>query len=199
MLRQPGDRRFDAGYRDDGPWARGRIGVHEGALGPRGLAPFIQAYREHFFAPELQTARLYEHAAEVIEELAARGFLLAVATGKSRPGLDRELESTGLARFLSGSRTADETHSKPHPAMLLELMEELAVGPEATLMVGDTEWDLEMARRAGVGAVAACYGAHPRERLDPYSPLACIEAVDALLGLLERPGTSASLPATAWR
>lgn len=153
-------------------------------LGPDGFMPFVEAYREHFFAPELQSARLYEGAAEVVAELAARGFVLAVATGKSRRGLDRDLAATGLDRFMAASRTADETRSKPNPDMLLELMSKLAVSPEHTVMIGDTEWDLEMARRADVAAIAVSYGAHPAERLRPYAPLACVDAIEEVLALL---------------
>lgn len=154
-------------------------------LGQESFAPFVDAYRDHFFAPELQTARLFERAAEVVAELSGRGFALAVATGKSRRGLDRELAVTGLDRYMAATRTADETRSKPHPDMLLELMSGLNAAPEATLMVGDTEWDLEMARRAGVAAVAAGYGAHAPERLQSWAPLACIDAIDALLAVLD--------------
>lgn len=153
-------------------------------LGPDDFLPFVTAYRDHFLSPGLQSARLFAGAAEVVAELAGRGFLLAVATGKSRRGLDRDLAATGLGRFIEASRTADETCSKPDPAMLHELMAGLEATPEATLMVGDTEWDLEMARRAGVPAVAVSYGAHPAERLRPFAPLACIDAIDALPGLL---------------
>jgi phosphoglycolate phosphatase len=154
-------------------------------LGPEDFMPFVAAYRERFLAPELQTARLFEQAADVVATLAARGLTLAVATGKSRRGLDRELNASGLDRYIHASRTADETHSKPHPAMLLELMASAAASPARTLMIGDTEWDLEMARRAGVPAVAVSYGAHSAERLQAHAPLACIDAIDALLGLLE--------------
>lgn len=154
-------------------------------LAADGFAPFVEAYRDHFFAPELQTARLFARAEEVVAELAGRGFLLGVATGKSRRGLDRDLESTGLGRFMAGSRTADETRSKPHPDMLLELMAALETPSTATLMVGDTEWDLEMARRAGVPAVAVSYGAHAPERLHAHGPIACIDALEALLALLD--------------
>jgi phosphoglycolate phosphatase len=154
-------------------------------LGPDDFLPFVDAYRDHFLAPERQTSRLFDQAAEVVTELAGRGFLLAVATGKSRVGLDRDLSATGLGRYVSASRTADETRSKPHPDMLLELMAKLGVTPETTLMVGDTEWDLEMARRAGVPAVAVSYGAHPAERLRPYAPVACIDAIGTLLSLLD--------------
>jgi len=154
-------------------------------LGPDTFVPFVEAYRDHFLAPELQTARLFDRAADVVAELAGRGFVLAIATGKNRRGLDRELAATGLGRYMAGSRTADETRSKPHPDMLLELMSGLDVAPGATLMVGDTEWDLEMARRAGVPAVAVSYGAHAAERLHPYTPLACIDAIEQLLAVLE--------------
>jgi phosphoglycolate phosphatase len=154
-------------------------------LGSDTYTPFVEAYRDHFFAPELQTARLFDRAADVVAELAGRGFVLAIATGKSRRGLDRDLAATGLDRFMAGSRTADETRSKPHPDMLLELMSGLEAAPGATLMVGDTEWDLEMARRAGVPAVAVSYGAHAAERLQPFAPLACIDAIEQLLAVLE--------------
>jgi phosphoglycolate phosphatase len=154
-------------------------------LGPEDFLPFVDAYRDHFLDPGKQTARLFDRAREVVEELAGRGFLLAVATGKSRRGLDRDLVATGLDRFMAGSRTADETRSKPNPDMLYELMAGLAATPEATLMVGDTEWDLEMARRADVAAVAVSYGAHTPERLRAFAPLACIDSLEALPRLLE--------------
>jgi phosphoglycolate phosphatase len=159
-------------------------------LGQDAFLPFVEAYRDRFFAPELQTARLFERAGDVVAELAGRGLLVAVATGKSRRGLDRDLAATGLDRYLAGSRTADESRSKPHPDMLLELMASLAAAPDATLMVGDTEWDLEMARRAGVASVAVCYGAHGLERLKPYAPLACIDEIDALLRVLDQPSVN---------
>ena len=166
------------------------LGLREGwhrlfpELDADGFAAFVDAYRERFLSPAFQTARLFERAAEVVEELAGRGLVLAVATGKSRRGLDRDLGVTGLGRFMAASRTADETRSKPDPAMLLELMQRTGAAPESTVMVGDTEWDLEMARRAGVPAVAAGYGAHAPERLRRYAPLACIDSIAALPTLL---------------
>jgi len=165
--------------------------------GPDGFLPFIEAYRDHFLAPAQQTACLFERAAEVVEALAGEGFLLAVATGKSRRGLDRELASTGLGRFMTASRSADEGRSKPDPEMLLHLMSTLDMPAEATLMVGDTEWDLEMARRAGVTAVAVSYGAHTAERLNRFAPLACIEAIEALPAVLASRGAPAPVKAPA--
>jgi phosphoglycolate phosphatase len=166
------------------------LGLREGwhrlfpELDAAGFAAFVDAYRERFLSPAFQTARLFERAAEVVEELAGRGLVLAVATGKSRRGLDRDLDATGLGRFMAASRTAEETRSKPAPAMLLELMQRIGAAPDTTVMVGDTEWDLEMARRAGVPAVAAGYGAHAPERLQRYAPLACIDSIAALPTLL---------------
>jgi phosphoglycolate phosphatase len=113
---------------------------------------------------------------EMLIDLKGRGHILAVATGKSRVGLNRVLEATQLKQYFDSSRCADETHSKPHPAMLQELMQELVVAPEATLMIGDTAHDLQMAASAGVAALAVSYGAHPRDSLTAFNPLACIDA-----------------------
>lgn len=110
----------------------------------------------------------------------AKDHLLGIATGKSRKGLDRALAANGMRDLFAASRCADETHPKPHPAMLLELMEELEVGAEGVLMVGDTSHDMEMARAAGVHAVAVAYGAHPEEGLRACQPLDCFSDVAGL-------------------
>lgn len=158
---------------------------------------FVEAYRDHFFSPELYVSRPYEGAERTLEILERRGHLLAVATGKSRRGLDRDFERTGLGRLFRGSKTADETRSKPYPDMLLELMEALGATPQETVMVGDTEWDLEMARRAGVAAVGVTWGAHPEDRLRRLSPLACIAGIDELEDWLLRDGDSGALEGLA--
>jgi len=124
---------------------------------------------------------------ELLAELSATR-LLAVATGKSRKGLDRALQAGALGKFFSGSRCADETHPKPHPAMLLELMEEFSIEKDETLMIGDTSHDLEMARAAGVDALAVSYGAHPEEGLRACSPLACLSTVRELTEWLKANG-----------
>ena len=132
-----------------------------------------ERYRHHFLANDASTV-LFAGAAETIEALHGAGFLLAVATGKSRRGLDRSMAATGLRPYFHDSRCADETSPKPSPAMLLELMEALGVPAERTLMIGDTTHDMGMARAAGVARVAAVYGAHARESLLDYDPLACV-------------------------
>ena len=109
--------------------------------------------------------------------LAASGHRLGVATGKSRKGLDRSLAASGLGAYFHGTRCADECHSKPHPQMLYELMDEFAVPPERTLMIGDTTHDLKMAQNAGVAALAVAYGAHPRAELVGERPLYCAGSV----------------------
>jgi phosphoglycolate phosphatase len=144
-----------------------------------GYEAVADRYRYHYLARDHEIP-LFEGAREMLGELAAAGFLLAVATGKSRRGLDRALDATGLASRFDATRCADEAFSKPHPAMLLELMDELGADAETTLMVGDTTHDLEMARNARVAPVAVTYGAHSRESLSACAPLACLDTVPAL-------------------
>lgn len=117
------------------------------------------SYRRHFVAREHE-APLYAGIAELLAELRARERRLAVATGKARRGLDRALSTSGLAHFFEATRCADEGFPKPHPDMVLRLLEETGVDPQRALMVGDTTHDLELAANAGVDAVAVCYGAH---------------------------------------
>jgi phosphoglycolate phosphatase len=105
---------------------------------------------------------------------------LGIATGKSRRGLDRSLEATRLKPYFRASRCADETNPKPHPAMLLELMDELEAPSDAVLMIGDTTHDLEMARAAGVDALAVTYGAHAEQGLRSCQPRACVASVAEL-------------------
>lgn len=148
---------------------------------------FAARYRTHFLAREAGMA-LFLGVRELLERLQAQGRLLAVATGKSRQGLDRALQASALAARFAASRCADETHPKPHPAMLLELMDELGVEPERALMVGDTSHDLEMARAAQVDAVAVTYGAHPPATLRALEPRGCVASVAELAAWLDANG-----------
>lgn len=144
----------------------------------------VQRYRHHFLSGD-QAVRPFQGMPEGLADLHARGFLLAVATGKSRRGLDRAFAETGLGRYFHLSRCADEGFAKPHPDMLLTLMESLDVPKERTLMIGDTTHDLEMARNAGVSAVAVSYGAHEKESLYDLDPLACVESSQELMRWLQ--------------
>ena len=153
-------------------------------IGDRDLERMRERYAAHFVAAEASPSRLYPGARETLATLRAAGLRLAVATGKSRKGLDRVWASSGLGDSFDASRCADETHSKPHPAMVTELLTELGVAPERALVVGDTSFDLQMARDAGVDRVAVSYGAHPVDRLMNFHPLAVIDALPQLLPLL---------------
>ena len=136
-------------------------------------------YRHHYLAHDKKIS-LYKGVSEVIKALHAEGFLLAVATGKSRAGLNRSFKSSGLGNFFHASRCADETFSKPHPAMLLELMSQFDVKANRTLMIGDTTHDLQMATNACVSGVGVTYGAHPKKRLETLAPLACVDSIAQL-------------------
>ncbi|MOA19302.1 Pyrophosphatase PpaX [compost metagenome] len=118
--------------------------------------------------------------AEGLAALEAAGYLLAVATGKSRVGLDRALNVTGLTPHFLATRTVDECHSKPHPQMLLDITDQLGVAPARTLMVGDTTHDLQMALNAATLSVGVSYGAHPVEDLLDCEPLAIFDVFDDL-------------------
>ncbi|HNQ03702.1 MAG TPA: HAD-IA family hydrolase [Thiobacillaceae bacterium] len=131
----------------------------------------VERYRHHYLAQDAAIP-LFRGARELLRELHDRGHTLAVATGKARRGLERAFAHTGLAGYFHASRTADETHSKPHPAMIEELLDELMFTPERALMIGDTTHDLHMARNAGIASLAAGYGAHPVESLAELAPLA---------------------------
>jgi len=139
---------------------------------------FVEAYRKHWFASD--GSSLFAGSREVLDTLRAQGFLLGIATGKARRGLIRVLEQTGLTDYFDATRCADETVSKPHPQMLLELMDEVGMSARQTLMVGDTEYDMEMATRAGAGKVAVRSGVHSEERLSRHAPLVCLDAVTEL-------------------
>lgn len=141
-------------------------------------AEFVERYRLHFRARE-DSMGVFPGIEALLGEL-SRSRRLAIATGKSRRGLDRALDATGLRAYFSASRCADETHPKPHPAMLLELMNECSIAKSETLMVGDTSHDLEMAREAGVDAVAVTYGAHAEDALRACGPRECVGDVATL-------------------
>lgn len=144
----------------------------------------VERYRHHYLASDHELD-LFEGTYELIESLHAEGRLLAVATGKSRKGLDRALEHSRLGPFFHATRCADECFSKPHPAMLEELLDELGVAREGCLMIGDTTHDLQMARNAGVAGLAVSFGAHPVEQLLAESPLACVHTPAELRAWLE--------------
>jgi phosphoglycolate phosphatase len=120
----------------------------------------------------------------VLRLLAEQRYQLAVATGKGRRGLDKDMASHGLGPLFSTTRCADDAPSKPHPKMLMDIMDELDVARDETLMIGDTAYDMEMARNAGVAYVAVSCGVHDRQRLLEFDPLALLDSVADLPGWL---------------
>ena len=140
---------------------------------------FSARFRYHYLAGEPEIV-LFEGMRAMLDELQASGVPLAVATGKTRRGLARAFESTGLGSVFASSRCADESQSKPHPAMLLELADELNVQPRRMLMIGDTTHDLQMAAAAGVASVGVTYGAHLHAHLADHAPLALLGSVPEL-------------------
>jgi phosphoglycolate phosphatase len=125
---------------------------------------FLERYRHHYLSKDTQL-KLFDGVPEMLSDLQAAGATLAVATGKSRVGLNRALAATSLQGAFAATRTADETFGKPHPGMLLELIDELMVEPDQMVMVGDTSHDLTMAANAGVHGIGVAYGAHPEQEL----------------------------------
>ena len=126
-------------------------------------------YRHHYTARQHELS-LFEGTLPMLKALKARNHWLAVATGKSRSGLDDALGTVQLRGMFDATRTADETTSKPHPQMLLELMRELGVAPERSLMIGDTTHDLQLAANAGTASVGVSYGAHEHASFAEFAP-----------------------------
>ena len=137
---------------------------------PERYAELGNAYRRHYFAHQHDLV-LFEGVLAMLQSLKERNHCLAVATGKSRRGLDEALATAQLKGLFDSTRTADETASKPDPLMLHELMAELGVAPQRTLMIGDTTHDLLMARNAGVASVGVSYGAHEHAAFETFAPL----------------------------
>lgn len=143
---------------------------------PARRAQLVERYRRHFLELDATAMPLFPGVADGLEDLRAQGYLLAIATGKARRGLNRVLDETGMQHLFASSRCADETLSKPHPKMLQEILVETGVEPHRALMVGDTVYDMEMARQAQVAGLAVSYGVHARERLLECGARACVDS-----------------------
>ncbi len=150
--------------------------LYPGADGETVGEAFVAVYRRRFLDTAREPIPLFPGARETLTQLAER-FTLAVATGKSRRGLDRELAENDLGALFDASRCADEAPSKPHPAMLQEILDDLGFAPQESLVIGDTEFDVLMARNAGARALAVASGVHAPERLLAAGALEVIETV----------------------
>lgn len=149
------------------------LGLHDAlahvapTLEPARVPELGHRYRHHYFASQHMLS-LFDGTLPMLADLRQRQHWLAVATGKSRQGLDEALQHVELRGMFDGTRTADETRSKPHPQMLQELMREFGVEPERTLMIGDTTHDLQLAANAGTASIAVSYGAHEPDAFDSF-------------------------------
>lgn len=141
---------------------------------------FIACYREYYLRNTGTPVPLFPGVRSVLHGFAEQRYLLAVATGKGRRGLDRDMANHGLDTLFVTTRCADDAPSKPHPQMLEEIMEEVDVPSSETLMIGDTAFDMEMARSAGVASVAVTTGVHDRQRLLEFDPLALLDSIAEL-------------------
>ena len=135
------------------------------------------AYRHHYFNDNNVPAPLFEGVTEMLDELKNAGFILTIATGKSRAGLDHSIAEHDIGHYFSTTRCAGEYRSKPHPEMLLGIINDSKIKTEHTLMIGDSEHDLMMANNAGVDSIAVTHGAHSADRLMEHNPLLCLDSV----------------------
>lgn len=141
---------------------------------------FTAAYREFFFT-ENAPQQLYPGVSTTIQTLYDHGYLLAVATGKSRRGLEKVFNETGIGHLFHTSRCADETCSKPDPLMLQQILSELDIAASSAVMIGDTEYDLQMAQNANMPSIAVTHGVHDVDRLQRFNPITSLDSIPELL------------------
>jgi phosphoglycolate phosphatase len=156
-------------------------------IDPSQYQRMVERYRYHFMT-DVHELVLFDGVRELLAELKQEGYFLAVATGMGRVGLNRSLNATGLLSVFDATRCADETFSKPHPAMLQELTRELGQDMRRTVMIGDTTHDLQMAMNAGAGGIAVQYGAHPVSQLETCKSLFSAQNVAQLRDWLRENG-----------
>jgi len=156
-------------------------------LDPKHYPRIVERYRYHYLTKD-QGLTLFDGVREMLADLSQQGYFLAVATGKSRVGLNRALDTAKLMSVFDATRCADETFSKPHPAMLQELTRELGQDMSRTVMIGDTTHDLQMAINAGAAGIGVYYGAHSRQELQTLVSLYGAESVRDLHAWLSENG-----------
>jgi phosphoglycolate phosphatase len=152
----------------------------------------VERYRQHFLHLDQTGMELFPGVRTGLEDLSAQGYMLAIATGKARRGLERVLRDTGTAHLFCATRCADEAFSKPHPRMLEDILEQTGFDAGRALMVGDTTYDMQMARHAGMDGLAVTYGVHGRELLAEHGPLACLDSFTEVYEWLQRMGGASS-------
>ncbi|MFK5914939.1 MAG: HAD-IA family hydrolase [Woeseiaceae bacterium] len=144
------------------------------------LTDLTDQYREHFFDKNIDASELFTGARSLIEALDGKEYFLSVITGKGRNGLDKVLKLTQMGKHFPITRCADESQSKPHPQMLLDVIDYYGVEANEVIMVGDTEYDLLMANNAGSKSIGVTYGVHEKQRLLDCKPLVCVDSIHDL-------------------
>ena len=147
------------------------------------MAQLLQAYQSEILNRHLPT--LFPGSVETLQALHKADYLLAIATGKGRAGLDRDLTELGLTALFATTRCADEAFSKPHPQMMEEILAQLDISPSEALMIGDTEYDIDLAKNAGTDALAVTYGVHPPTRLTGEHVVGTLDDIRKLPAWLE--------------
>lgn len=153
-------------------------------LNPANQEMLAHKYRSHYSLANQGKTMLFPGVHNTLDQLKTLDYQLAIATGKSRKGLDNSLRDTGVEEYFHFSRCADEAISKPHPQMLMDIMDELDIKPGQTVMIGDSEYDLQMANNAGVKPIAVTYGSQGRDHLLKYNPVVCLNKITDLVGWL---------------
>lgn len=141
----------------------------------------FHTYKEHFKDHTQICSPLFNGALELLETLKQRGYILAVATGKARQGLDHNWRHSNTKHFFSASKTADDAQSKPSPDMLQQILSELNLSADQVLMVGDTTYDMAMAESINMDRIGVSFGVHSADRLQKHNPMAVIDSLDELL------------------
>ena len=154
--------------------------ITDSELGDR----LVQAYKEAFVSVDVTPCPLFPDVEELLSNLKTAGCTLAVATGKARRGLDRAWKQTNTGFFFSASRTADEAQSKPSPDMLLQLLDELGFEASDAVMIGDTTYDMQMAKTIGMDRIGVSYGVHAQVHLEALEPVALVHSIKELQAAL---------------
>lgn len=150
------------------------------------IQAMADAYRYQYMQVNQTSSRLFYGVEELLQRLEQQGYWLAIATGKGREGLDQVLQLTGLTDRFHCTRCASETFSKPHPLMLEEILQQTGLDAREALMIGDTEYDMEMARNAQMDRLGVSYGVHPGERLHKHQPIGCLDDIRQLDDFLKQ-------------
>jgi len=155
-------------------------------ISPADNQQLSDAYSQHYRYHDQSPTPLYPGVEQSLQSLNSKGYLLAVATGKGRAGIDRVFTQTGLGPLFIASRGADETKSKPDPLMLKQILEQTGVSAQQALMIGDTSYDLEMAQRIAMPSIAVSYGMHALEKLRSYQPILEVDKFQQIETWLDR-------------